>query len=450
MATTQNEIKRSIQKMSRRANVNEVPLPSAKQIEHFRRQYPVGHGFFHAGQLIVGPVEFNYVFDCGAKKRKKVKREVAEWSKRFRGERRLNLLAVSHLHADHANGCDTLLLGASVDAVVLPYLSPIERILLVAEAVSTRTLSGSELDQMIDPVSWFMNRGANRIYLITRNGEPPEDALEEGTKPDLPQKGWAFGREPGLTREAGLVHLDHTTRLVASMRGAAWEFSFYVSPPPRELEVFQEALMANFRNDGRGPQNLPVFAPEKALRDWIITALRSDKGQGNLRRSYAAVASNINWTSLSLYTAPAAPYRAVNGRRGANRGREMPNIGWLGTGDSVLKSRENCVELLRHFFEVRDVDVGTLALPHHGSRHNFNELLVERTDPDIIFVTSDAQQKKEVHPHPKVEKAVRALGHRLHRVTEEDESTITEMYSVAFTNAQTPFKTSATRESLSH
>ena len=77
-----------------------------------RKQHAVGQGFFHSADLLIdGKLRLLYVYDCGA-----VTKYESARSDRIRaylgshGARsKLDLLFISHVHADHLNGLPQLL-----------------------------------------------------------------------------------------------------------------------------------------------------------------------------------------------------------------------------------------------------------------------------------------------------------------------------------------------------
>ena len=73
---------------------------------------PVGQGFFHAGWVGFQEAEerFFYVYDCGAMNKfaSARDREIKKLNALVGEGARLDLLVISHMHADHVNGIDAL------------------------------------------------------------------------------------------------------------------------------------------------------------------------------------------------------------------------------------------------------------------------------------------------------------------------------------------------------
>jgi hypothetical protein len=177
-------------------------------------------------------------------------------------------------------------------------------------------------------------------------------------------------------------------------------------------------------------------ALERIQRRDCSNILSKTETQRQLREWYESlVGGDLNLTSLSLLSMPAedrvcAYYWATQGQHAVSR--PWPNwhwedqkVGWLGTGDAMLKQRDLADEFLGRFGESGSGRIACMSLPHHGSARNHNGTVLDRIDPEVTFATCPL--KKSVHhPSPNVERAVRARGGRLIKVTEQESSLLCE------------------------
>ena len=69
--------------------------------------HSVGQGLFYTGCIIDECIDFNFVYDCGGKKQY-IDHEVDTYVENL-GNKELDLVVLSHLHADHINGVRELL-----------------------------------------------------------------------------------------------------------------------------------------------------------------------------------------------------------------------------------------------------------------------------------------------------------------------------------------------------
>jgi hypothetical protein len=98
-----------------------------------RTFHPVGQGAFYS-ELFTndknGETLFSFVFDCGSRGGSKaLKKQIDAFKENLR-DSCIDLLIISHFHADHINGLTKLLEGVSVFKTVIPMLS--DELILVA------------------------------------------------------------------------------------------------------------------------------------------------------------------------------------------------------------------------------------------------------------------------------------------------------------------------------
>lgn len=159
-----------------------------------------------------------------------------------------------------------------------------------------------------------------------------------------------------------------------------------------------------------------------------------------LADSYVAATGqrNLNLTSLSLYSGPDQawdtdqwPYADMSYGRGEVQWMwrywtwPYPSrVGWLGTGDALLKQKLRRERFLNHFKRYAGY-VSTFALPHHGSTHNFHEHLITQLKPYLCVAPADVYGRW-AHPGDDVVAAVSKQHAIPIRVTSDPASTLWE------------------------
>lgn len=155
---------------------------------------------------------------------------------------------------------------------------------------------------------------------------------------------------------------------------------------------------------------MPLSDLVTALEDpkWILSLVT--KSQTELRRSYESLRGlrDRNDTSLCLYSGPAVARQSFTAwrSRAGHAHPERPEVGcwnvrpgWLGTGDAPLKLPQE-VQEFNLYYATRKQNVGYLALPHHGSRRNHNDLIFDGFDsPPNCVLGADGLYG---HPHQEV------------------------------------------------
>jgi len=180
-----------------------------KFIETF---HGVGQGLFYSGIVICNSNRLSFVYDCGSAINNK--RFLEHEIKRFKyflnknsKNSILDLLVISHFHADHVSGLEMLLENLNVDTVVIPYYPPIVRFYY---ALANPNQDGWYYEFLRDPVTYLYNKGIKRVILIFGNGpegeesgiplppslEPPKDEEKKEIIDKLP-----YSKPPNLDEE---------------------------------------------------------------------------------------------------------------------------------------------------------------------------------------------------------------------------------------------------------
>lgn len=367
-------------------------------IEVHRFQHPVGQGGFHSAHLRFGQSTFRYVYDCGSEQDKPLARELRDFAEDLDDTQHIDLCVFSHLHDDHVSGVDRLLSAHSVDIAVIPYLHPWERLVLIASACSTRSLTLGRYEFISDTARWLRARGVRgtAFVLPTHSGDSPDPAtFEFPNEPNWPE---LSGREEKMLTVAPLTHLleshrdEHpglprpaddlfvvekgTALTVFAAPVLAWVLIPYThSEPEKYREFATEAARVLGRNVLLKPGSNSFFKTLKAT-------LEDRKKRTRLGQAYRHVfGRDLNRTSLSLFSGPSWIHRDFATLREVSHGGgayhnwhwypdHFPKVGWIGTGDAPLKTREYA-RAFGKFFSSAFGRTSTFMLPHHGSKHNF-------------------------------------------------------------------------------
>lgn len=410
-------------------------------LHHQRWQHPVGQGSFHSALVEPGKSPpFRYVYDCGATPKGRLPEQARVFRQTLLAERQLDLLFVSHLHEDHVNGLSLLLSEPTplvLGQVILPYLTPIERLLLAwMERPDGAKASDSHVAMLSNPVAWFRAKGAKNIAVVTRAATEDQDGLVAPPDGQLPEP---EGDEPVQcevpappddTRIVGGDPIDGTAAefdhkqpvILRSGTRPFWIFVAYVDPTVLKLPELTSALA------GR----LSITETELAKRVGDPASLAELVTDHRYRKKVAAsykeaCQANINITSMSLFSGPlSAPSKAewsslkylldlkpadLDGWGWYRGGRGR--VGWLATGDAPLgdgapdKAKALASHLAWGGRSLLD-EIATLVLPHHGARADYPEELLTAIGPKLALVSAGNHSKYN-HPHPSVvESALRA------------------------------------------
>lgn len=415
---------------------------------HHRKQRPVGEGSFHEARIQSfsdrASSSLTYVYDCGAwaKYRGALHREIDDYTA---GEDPIDLLFLSHAHVDHINGVERLCKALSVHTVVMPLMEPTERLMAFAHAEANLGVDPADLAFVqrftINPVATLAGLGVARVIQVGNTAgdgnpddapsddRPPDDdvvplPLPEGTDAQFPTAWELEGRGTVTgTAQGGIAVItmpDTVHFVVPATRGVTpWVLVTHVDAPirGRSVQFLQELELKLGLASGALPK---MLGKQDFVRDLVINQRRL------LAKCYktAIKASDLNLTSLSLYSGPDRPDKPVadhhapsstwwsmawsrgNERRRwvSRRSSRCPQVGWLGTGDAALKQAVRHTPFLAHFTPYSQ-GVQTMTLPHHGSIENYSDALLTGLGPGICVAPADVYRSWQ-HPSPVVMTAV--------------------------------------------
>jgi glyoxylase-like metal-dependent hydrolase (beta-lactamase superfamily II) len=101
-------------------------------------QHAIGHGGFHTGRArVTGGANFNWIFDCGAKRTAVFDAYLKAWT--AQRPQPVDWLFVSHFDTDHVSGLDTLMSRVVVRDVMVPYVNERELMLQLLHEISRGT-----------------------------------------------------------------------------------------------------------------------------------------------------------------------------------------------------------------------------------------------------------------------------------------------------------------------
>lgn len=366
---------------------------------------PVGQGLFYTGKID----NFNMIYDCGELHGPNKIVDLIKGYKNKLGNSKIDMLIVSHLHWDHVCGFEELMKNTQVRYVFLPYLLPIQRLLL---ALSESTNANqSYYNFLIDPVDFFMERGAYKVILIRgKEGgedlgrfEPNDDGLsndEFGIDSEdlddesihLPDNddlramvsdndhqllGEKFRTRLSFKNHSGLVSLKYK-----------WVFRFFAPPTSKNLKRFEACVM----------KVLP--GTRKIDYGTLRSILSSKSNLDKLKRCYENTFKRLNDTSLIVFHGPTnknissflfssgLPTNIPSNCRFYPCKRSFESdvrFGWVLSGDVDFNKVRTA--FLDHFSAYLG-DMTHLLIPHHGSKGNWNSNIMSSVvNPSHWFVS---------------------------------------------------------------
>lgn len=408
-----------------------------------QRFHGIGQGLFYSGSLSFGSdsrqrdsSSFHFVYDCGSESKKSyLEKEVTEYKRLRLNDDQIDLLIISHLHRDHINGLELLLKekDIKVRSVILPYLEPAERLILMISDERRPTWYSNFLR---NPTRYLLDKGVKQIFYLTGRGregdivpdDPPGDSPiernEEMLFPDFHSMERDRESEERARMEDDILSpevafLKDTSPL--ALRGL-WQFSFYVAPVKlSNLEKFKKCVEDFF------------LKREPNKRDFI-EILKKKRLTRELKGCYEVISKNMNATSLGCLHGPIfrIQFSIELNKYGFPVPFEMIMSGYdfkrclddiyeclfyeycdrCKRNLESLRSKEYTILLgdmntkkewigLRRRYENYLSRIRFLQIPHHGSRYNWDSSIVNDIDPQRYVITA-ALKNRHNHPHGEV------------------------------------------------
>ena len=323
-----------------------------------RTFHPVGQGAFYSEKFETKNGDtFTIVYDCGSttlpKERLDCKIKTA-----FPKDSKIDILFISHFHADHINGIELLKNHyKKIETVILPELTPEAKVLLkivyFLENDPFDKTSYEKFEQLIDdPASFF---GEERTQIITIKPVDEESRFNDEQ----------LSEPIDISEVTGNKTFPSGTNFSHS-QVEHWFFIPFNYKQEERRKQFEDALAA---------KEIQL----ESLND--INAITKQKKL--IKKAYESIDGDLNENSMILYSGPKEnsifeisylASRSFSFFRSfcCCRCSSLSQAGCLYTGD-IDWTVGNLFGGLSKFLNC----IGTIQVPHHGSRHNFDRSLLD-------------------------------------------------------------------------
>lgn len=377
----------------------------------------VGQGLFYTGQI----GDFYFVYDCGSKDRDFLERAIEEYHKEI-GPRQIDLLIISHFHDDHIVGIEHLLENKTVGTVILPYLSPEERLMtyLTEDDTTVAGLPDWYYDFLADPVyfcleapgSFITDKVKKVIVIGGRDGQddyPMDNVSKEGNKISFDKKSDDQDlRDVVLKLEPTWDDYLSKSLEIKSHKGHAfikgWVFRFFNHTfDQKDIDVF-----------GRFIKDF-ISVDSLSTTDEIRNIIKDRKRREKIRNCYRKLCGDLNHTSLALYHGPWHAQYRISYPWPFTSFENLTLCGEL----NISKIKNDCSEFfegkaaqfltgdmnlnykwedLKKHFKNSFSTMGMIQIPHHGSFKSWNKAILDVVNHKAVWVASAGISNSYGHP----------------------------------------------------
>lgn len=339
-------------------DITKATLPKHPAFSLTRTIHPVGQGAFYSERLSEeedkSPV-FSVIYDCGGRS-DNVKNEIKHLHEH------VDILFISHFHADHISGILQLLNQKDIKQVVFPRISPCRFLVdYVRNCINGASDTAGAFMLMILPI---LSRRGN----INHIGSNPSTMV-------TPVKG--------------------CMKFTSTPRTSIWEYIAIYD----ENDRLEEELLDSLKDILKLPANYQSEYLDSNIYDHIAKSLNTEAVLDIVKEAYARVFTNRH-NSYSMLVLS----REV---KEDNKQLERTEIDCLYTGDA---------EPIHYVIgNVQKYNPGFIQVPHHGSIHNHDPKLYGGKPTAFISVG-----EKNRYRHPGLKTIIDLVNYcdKVHIITE--------------------------------
>lgn len=406
----------------------------------------------------VQPTVFRFAYDCGGQhaQSNKTLNWCIDHAVNGMAPRKLQAVYLSHFEQDHVNGIFTLCKQTHVERIYVPYITSQQALQIAARDAALGVEWSVAQSDFLGKI-FGLASGGSTLYGVPVTKIRPSSPPAPGND-DRVDRSDALWREEGSVRivqVSGAEAADYERTVIGTpavpaqqSRGTAsaslwteiWELVHwsYASEPALtdcillEIEKVQNydvymapALMPGATDVQREAALLWVGSHYKLLAQAYKQAITQHNTTTRIPANLPEIVDHHNVVSLCLYSSVS---RCIDESANLNYScspafnfypANCSHIGWLTTGDAMLKLPDVWKNFAQHFGQYRLQRVMTIVIPHHGAdatcSNNFNHKLLDKYRNCII---SSGVHNSYGHPHRRVVQAILAAKANLHCVNE--------------------------------
>ncbi|MEX4584554.1 MBL fold metallo-hydrolase [Haemophilus influenzae] len=367
----------------------------------------VGQGLFSSGRIQMGDAPaFHWVYDCGTNSSPKLIQNAIQKYNQQENNADIDLLVLSHFDKDHISGVKELLKnGRKIKRWVVPYY-PLWQRLVIASLLDIQP-DDEEWAFYQNPIQYFKTYFAEELketqFLLLPAKENKSEIsiiLDPSNFDDV----LSFETTKKLSDEFdNNVHWLNPNKALLFRKGEAqFEFVLYNVPfhllakVPTNLTAFQKQVKQIIQSHQSNSTD-----PTPALKTLYTLAFGNGNKNKNIISQYLYI-RNIKLPSFwGMGNNHIFDVSTDNENEIAVIPKDKTKNAILYTGDAFLNDLPLLTDLTQSLGVERMARIYCLQVPHHGSKHNWQQGLANIFSPCLSVFSADSQRRKG-HPHGEV------------------------------------------------
>ena len=370
----------------------------------------VGQGLFSSGHIQMGDaLAFHWVYDCGTSSSQKLIQNAVNKYNSNKSQGDIDLLVLSHFDKDHISGVKELLKNRrKIKRWVVPYY-PLWQRLVIALLLDIQP-DDEEWAFYQNPIQYFKTYFAEELK-TTKFLLLPEKEIESEISINLEPSNYddvlSFETTEQLSNEfdkseQNLHWLNPNKALLFRKGEEQFEFVLYNVPfhllakVPTNLTAFQKQVKQIIQSHRSNSTD-----PTPALKTLYSLAFGNGSKNKNIISQYLYI-RNIKLPSFwGMGNNHIFDVLIDNENEIAVIPKDKTKNAILYTGDAFLNDLPLLTDLTQSLGAERMARIYCLQVPHHGSKHNWQQGLAKILSPCISVFSADSQRRKG-HPHGEV------------------------------------------------
>ena len=370
----------------------------------------VGQGLFSSGRIPMGYAPaFHWVYDCGTNSSQKLIQNAVQKYNQQENNADIDLLVLSHFDKDHISGVKELLKnGRKIKRWVVPYY-PLWQRLVIASLLDIQP-DDEEWTFYQNPIQYLKADFAEELketQFLLLPAKENESEISRRLEPSNFDDVLSFETTEKLSNEFDNleqnVHwLNPDKALLFRKYGELFEFVLYNVPfhllaeVPTSLTDFQKQVKQIIQS-----HYFNSIDPTPALKTLYTLAFGNGGKNKNIISQYLYIRNITPPFFWRMGNSHIFDVSTDNENKIAVIPKDKTKNAILYTGDAFLNDLPLLTNLTQSLGVERMARIYCLQVPHHGSKHNWQQGLANIFSPCLSVFSSDSQRRNG-HPHSEV------------------------------------------------